>query len=187
MTEFNAFVCSAGLLDVGFSSGVGMTWSNNRTGLANIKARLDRFFINTHCLSALPQLIVKHLPRGPSDHAPLLLLNDNFVSGPSRFIFQKMWISHSSFLQVVRQEWDLAQGHPNAMVNLSNKLKAVKNVLKKWNKDVFGDVVQNVIKAETDMELQQTAFDLDPSDANRCALSAANAVLRQALQREEIF
>lgn len=44
MTEFNAFVCSAGLLDVGFSAGVGMTWSNNRTGSANIKARLDRFF-----------------------------------------------------------------------------------------------------------------------------------------------
>lgn len=153
MTEFNVFACSAGLLDVG-CTGLGMTLSNNRTGSTNIRARLDRIFINSQCQSVMPHLLVKHLPRGPSDHAPMLLFSDNFSSGPSRFIFQKMLISHNSFVRVVSQAWDQNHDHPNAMVRLSNKLKVVKNYLCKWNKEVFGDVTKNIILARMDLGLK---------------------------------
>lgn len=187
MAEFNAFACSAGLLDAGFS-GVAMTWNNNRTWSANIQARLDRVLLNNLCQSEMPQLLVKHLPRGPSDHAPMLLSFESLSSSPSRFIFQKMWVSHSSFLQVVSEAWNQVQiDHPNAMVRLFIKLKAVKNSLYRWNKEVFGEVTQNVRLAESEVELKQTAYELNPSTENRSSLNAANATLRQALHREEVF
>lgn len=187
MADFGNFLVAAGLVDAG-CTGNEMTWSNNRVGKANICARLDRVLVNNFCLAAFPQLFVKHLPRGPSDHSPLLLLLDNLPPRAGRFIFQKMWTTHDSFLGLVSETWNQCQVFdPNPLASFSSKLKLVKFALCKWNKEVFGDIHQSVLSAKLHMEQMQMAYDLDPSQANKDNSNAATAVFRQVLYREEIF
>lgn len=126
MADFNNFLVATGLVDAGFV-GSAMTWSNNRVRGACIKARLDRVLVNNSCQTEFPGLLVKHLPRGPSDHAPLLVELETLQSSPGRFIFQKMWTTHSSFMQVVRDVWNLDHGFdPNPLVKLWAKLRDTK-------------------------------------------------------------
>lgn len=187
MADFNGFVVSAGLMDAGFS-GKEMTWSNNRVGRAKISARLDRVLVNSLCVASGSQFLVKHLPRGLSDHAPLLLLMDSQQSRPGRFIFQKMWISHDSFRSTVSETWKQDQvQYPNPLVGFTCKLKSVKAALCKWNKEVFGDIHSEVQLAKKAVELKESLYDMDPTQENRCSLNAATAQLRQALLREEVF
>lgn len=181
MFDFNSFVCAAGLCDAGFS-GPQMTWSNNRVGLANVRARLDMVFLNNAWQVIMPNLLVKHLPRGPSDHAPLLLSLGPPNTGPSRFVYLKMWSTHDSFLQIVSKAWhEVHVDHPNALTRLSMKLKGVKYALWQWNKEVFGDVTANVKYVEVKVACAQETFDGDPSAHNRETLHVANALLCQAL------
>lgn len=53
MADFNNCLSSAGLIDIGFT-GNAMTWTNNRVGSANIKARLDRVLVNNPGLFSFP-------------------------------------------------------------------------------------------------------------------------------------
>ncbi|MQL89313.1 hypothetical protein Taro_021887 [Colocasia esculenta] len=127
-------------------------------------------------------LCVKHLPRGPSDHAPLLLNFVPYNSKASRFIFQKMWTTHENFLQCIRDAWTSTNvTTPNPFVALQTKLKATKIMLKTWNKNIFGNIEDNVRSAEDVVTAKQLSFDDDPSTANREGLNAANAKLRRAL------
>ncbi|MQM12672.1 hypothetical protein Taro_045592 [Colocasia esculenta] len=127
-------------------------------------------------------LCVKHLPRGPSDHAPLLLNFVPYNSKASRFIFQKMWTTHENFLQCIRDAWTSTNATtPNPFVALQSKLKATKIMLKTWNKNIFGNIEDNVRSAEDLVTAKQLSFDDDPSTANREGLNAANAKLRRAL------
>ncbi|MQL87437.1 hypothetical protein Taro_019969 [Colocasia esculenta] len=148
MLDFNSFISAAGLLDAGFV-GQPFTWSNNRVGHASVKARLDRILVNSLWNTSFPGLCVKHLPRGPSDHAPLLLNFVPYNSKASRFIFQKMWTTHENFLQCIRDAWTSTNvTTPNPFVALQTKLKATKIMLKTWNKNIFGNIEDNVRSAE---------------------------------------
>ncbi|KAL8525122.1 hypothetical protein ACS0TY_014658 [Phlomoides rotata] len=64
-----------GLQDLGFS-GSNFTWSNGRTGDANILVRLDRALASAHWRSMFPGAGVIHLPRLNSDHSPILVWYD---------------------------------------------------------------------------------------------------------------
>ncbi|MQM16125.1 hypothetical protein Taro_049079 [Colocasia esculenta] len=67
------------------------------------------------------------------------------------------------------------------------KLKATKDMLKSWNKNVFGRVEDEVRLAESLVKVRQISFDEDPSAENRASLNAANASLRRAIMRQEFF
>lgn len=73
------------------------------------------------------------------------------------------------------------------MIRLWVKLKAAKASLVQWNKDIFGNLFDSKKQAESEVEHSQAAFDIDPSPHNREILHAANAALRQALHREELY
>lgn len=187
MADFNNWLVSAGLVDFGFT-GNAMTWSNNRVGGANIRARLDRVLVNVQCQDFFPNMTVKHLPHGPSDHAPLLMVMEKLLNNPGRFIFQKMWTTHENFRNLILNAWNEDQIYdPNPLVRLFVKLKTTKIALCKWNKEVFEDIHISVSSAKEDLEQRQKEYDLDPSVDNKVKLNAANAYFRQVLLREEIF
>ncbi|MQM11046.1 hypothetical protein Taro_043945 [Colocasia esculenta] len=164
MVDFNDFILAAALIDAGYSP---FTWSNNRVGPAAIKARLDRVLFNSPWDLILPSFSVTHLPRGPSDHAPLLLASSVLTRVPSRFMFQSMWLTNDSFQAVVDKAWKEADiRHPNAFVRLQVKLKVVKNTLKSWNKEVFGHVHENIVKALEEVSGLEATFDAHPSEGN---------------------
>ncbi|KAK2638051.1 hypothetical protein Ddye_025846 [Dipteronia dyeriana] len=78
--------------------------------------------------------------------------------GPRPFRFQGMWVSHLSFLNLVRSVWSSSiTGNGNGIV--VQKLKLLKKALRKWNWEVFGDITLNVTKANEKMMLIQGRID----------------------------
>lgn len=167
MTDFQNFVAGVGLMDAGFV-GNPFTWSNNQVGKKNIKARLDRVLLSDSWLERAPAIVIKHLMREPSDHSPLLIYQSQVATGPSRFVFQHMWLENENFKTIIRDAWYAASSsHHNPFYSLQFKLKAIKPVIKHWNKSEFGNIFENKLRAEEEVKQAETAFDADPSDENR--------------------
>ncbi|XP_042939346.1 uncharacterized protein LOC122274369 [Carya illinoinensis] len=138
MREFNDFIDAVGMIETKFE-GNKMSWCNGQQVRARSWARLDCSFINSKLMLEFPGLVMTYLLRQNSDHSPLVVAmekNDQ-PYGFSPFKFQNMWTSHELFHDCVRGVWrkdQVGQG----MAKLANKLKAVKGVLRRWNKEVFG-------------------------------------------------
>lgn len=115
--------------------------------------------MNTVFLSTFPNGHMEYLPRTCSDHCPMVtyLLQDRRV-GPKPFFFQRMWCYHDDFLAVVRDCWN-QDIQRCLMVKFSGKLKKLKQVLKKWNMEVFDrvDVDLNVIEEDI-LELENNVL-----------------------------
>ncbi|KAF9618145.1 hypothetical protein IFM89_000548 [Coptis chinensis] len=78
-----------------------------------------------------------------SDHSPYIPRPKNIP-----FKFFNMWCAHPSFRDVVQQSWATPiLGH--SIFVLTQKLKRLKGVLKRWNRDVYGN-----IKAKVERESQ---------------------------------
>ncbi|MQM19124.1 hypothetical protein Taro_052124 [Colocasia esculenta] len=184
MSDFNDFIMTAGLFDAGYI-GSPFTWSNKRTGSASVKARLDRAMFNSSWQDLYPQTTIRHLPRGVSDHSPLLIAQQPVVKLPSRFVFLDIWASHDTFLHVVSTAWNRDEKKYYSFDTLISRLKAVKQVLRTWNKEVFGYVQDAIGDVEARVHLAEQEFDSNPSEANRIDMSAAHAQLRRALINEE--
>jgi hypothetical protein len=74
------------------------------------------------------------------------------------------------------------------MFILSKKLKLLKEKLKVWNKVCFGNVNESVIAAEQNLNLIQNQIQtIGPTDALLSEEKSANAVLEEALSRQEVF
>ncbi|MQM04515.1 hypothetical protein Taro_037316 [Colocasia esculenta] len=130
----------------------------------------------------------KHLSRGPSNHAPLLMNLVNESPKASRFLIQKMWLNHESLNHSVSDVWNKVDASsPNPFEVLKIKLKAVKNMLTSWNKNVFGKVEDIVCQAETQVEAMQSQFDTNPSAENKFNLNGGTATIRRVLNCQEVF
>ncbi|XP_058106324.1 uncharacterized protein LOC131249536 [Magnolia sinica] len=146
-TEFADAMELVGLMDAGLS-GNRFTWSNNQVGSPRVWARLDRVLCNGSWINSFPHFQVKHLPHVNSDHCPLLLafppMMQYFLKS---FRFQRMWILHQEYPNVIRQAWkdDLSD---QPMINLMLKIQKVKNHLKEWNKSVFSNIFQQLKSAK---------------------------------------
>ncbi|XP_058203081.1 uncharacterized protein LOC131317559 [Rhododendron vialii] len=80
------------------------------------------------------------LPRPVSDHCPIMLLDDNRDWGPKPFRFLDIWLSNPKCMKVAKEAWEEAQVHGWAGYILVQKLRTVKDRLKVWNKQDFGDI-----------------------------------------------
>ncbi|XP_012832503.1 PREDICTED: uncharacterized protein LOC105953389 [Erythranthe guttata] len=150
-------------MDAGFI-GNPFTWSNNRTGPARIWKRLDRILVSPSFHLSFPNLKVVHLERTLSDHAPLCVSFEQLLdSVRTRFIFQRMWVDHSSFLEIVKKAWTIPVfGSPSYI--FQQKMHNVRRVLKRWNWEVFGDLQSNIKASQQTIqafenELQQGSND----------------------------
>ena len=163
------------------------TWSNRRDGNAYTQRRLDRSIYNQKCLDICSSLSCSTLLRHTSDHSPLLLdFGLTSIKSGAQFKFLKMWSLHEDCINLIRNTWNTSIfGCP--MYILSYKLKILKQNLKTWNKNVFGNVHDHVSLAE---QAVQTIHDhIDSSDPtnnlNQQKLDHIN--LDQALARQEAF
>ncbi|XP_075523961.1 uncharacterized protein LOC142556387 [Primulina tabacum] len=109
-----------------------------------------------------------------------------FVSGPSSFRFQSMWIRHHGFLQTVRLNWNLSY-HLNGMHRLFVKLNRLKSHLKWWNKNVFGNLFAKLAEAEQAIWLAEEVYEADPSELHWTSLSHFNADLARVTAMEADF
>ena len=60
--------------------------------------------------------------------------------GPTPFRFENMWLKSEGFKEVLKQWWEGIQVSGSASFNLTEKLKALKPLLRSWNKEVFDQI-----------------------------------------------
>ena len=103
-------------------------------------SRLDRFLVSPEWESQCNRVIQRRLPRPVSDHFPIMLDSEGVRTGPIPFRFELMWLKHEGFKETLKGWWQNLQFHGTFSFILSAKLKALKGLLKTWNREVFGKV-----------------------------------------------
>ena len=140
MRRFNEILNELGLRDLPLQRGP-FTW---RGGHNNQRmSRLDRFLVTADWESQFSNATQSTLPRPVSDHCPVMLNSDGIKSGPSPFRFENMWLKFEGFKDLLRDWWQSLHFSGSYSFILASKLKALKGILKTWNKEVFGRVDQN--------------------------------------------
>lgn len=102
------------------------------------KNRIDRALVSFQWLQDFPNLCLVGLPRGPSDHNPILLISELALDwGPKPFPFLDAWWSWPGFVKLMESFWNEIMD-VNPSTSLLVKLKLLRQKLKSWNSEVFG-------------------------------------------------
>ena len=137
MRRFNEVLNELGLRDLPLQGGP-FTWRGGHNNQCT--SCLDRFLVSADWESQFSNVIQRTLPRPVSDHCPVLLDSDGIKSEPSPFRFENMWLKFEGFKDLLRGWWQSLQFSGSFSLVLASKLKALKGILKVWNKEVFGRV-----------------------------------------------
>ena len=137
MTDFSDFIDTANLIDLPLLSGP-FTWSSGSD--SPLMSRIDRVLVSANWEDHFPDVSQKLLPRPISNHSPLLVESGSMARGRSAFKFENMWLKVDGFLEKIQGWWSSYSFSGPPSLVLARKLKALKEDLKIWNKEVFGDV-----------------------------------------------
>lgn len=98
-----------------------------------------------------------------------------------------MWLSHASFPAVVEASWATPcfGKHPPQFI-LAYKLKTLKNNLKVWNFEVFGQLKKQIARVENSVLEVQMAFDANPTNPLLHALNPEKSLFHNRLNVEAI-
>lgn len=183
--DFHHFLSSTGLQDIGFK-GTPVTWSNNGQGKKYVLARLDRMLTNQAWLQVFRDPILTHLSRQVSDHNPIILSHRPVIRRNNRFKFEKMWLSHPCFNNLLSSVWSRPVSH-NPQFILFQKLKSFRTSLRQCNNETFGKLKQNIQLAEDSILPLQICMALNPSDATAALLAEAKSSFHNLLRAEETY
>ncbi|PNX54610.1 cysteine-rich receptor-like protein kinase, partial [Trifolium pratense] len=109
-------------------------------------SRLDRFFLSEGFIekgSISNQWVGG---RNISDHCPIWLSCSNLNWGPKPFKFNNYWLQHPDFFAFVKQTWENLDIRGKKTFVLKEKLRKLKEILKVWNREVFGILDLNIDK-----------------------------------------
>ena len=137
MRRFSDVLNDLGLRDLPLQGGH-YTWQGGSNGRS--MSRLDRFLVSPDWESQCNRVIQRRLPRPVSDHFPIMLDSEGVRAGPSLFRFELMWLKYEGFKEILKGWWQNLQFHGSFSFILAAKLKALKGLLKTWNREVFGKV-----------------------------------------------
>ncbi|KAF9624392.1 hypothetical protein IFM89_010780 [Coptis chinensis] len=137
--EFVNFINANALLD-STNLGFNFSWSNRRHGNSRMLQKLDRILVNKKWLDAATGWRSRILQRRFYDHSPII---GWFTSIPKPhnipFRFKTHWIKHESLKVLVKKSWD----EPLEDIPIRKtmkKLKRLKETLKIWSWETFGDL-----------------------------------------------
>ena len=97
--------------------------------------------------SKFSKVVQRCLPRPTSDHLPILLDSDGIRTSSSPFRFELMWLKYEGFKEILKGWWQSLVFHGSFSFILAAKLKALKGILKVWNREVFGRVKSKKLEA----------------------------------------
>ncbi|XP_020580415.1 uncharacterized protein LOC110024660 [Phalaenopsis equestris] len=152
MNRFNDFFSDVEIFDLGYY-GPDFTWRRS-----SMWERLDRMLGNSKWVQTFPFTVISHLTMADSDHRPLLCTIQN-VESPFKapFRFQNMWTLHPQFVEVVGKLWR-SEDDTNLWINLWKLQKKVVSKLRKWNRDTYGNIRGNLIKAQSKVISMEDSF-----------------------------
>lgn len=138
-----------------------------RGGTAQVASILDIFIISEDLLLSSQSMTSWILPFGRSDHWPVQLEASFIGTLRNRsFRFKNAWLTHPNFISNIRNWWgeDMpTQG--TKMFLLHQRLKHIKQRLKEWNRNEFGNIFE--AKREVERKLQEVIKFLSRKDSQR--------------------
>ncbi|RVW53935.1 hypothetical protein CK203_073000 [Vitis vinifera] len=140
MRRFSEVIDDLDLRDLPLQGGP-FTWSGGLNNQA--MSRLDRFLVSKDWEGHFKGAVQCTLPRPVSDHFPILLDGGGVRRGPVPFRFENMWLKEEGFKDLLKRWWQRLSFNGSFSFILAEKFKALKAILKSWNKDVFGQVGVN--------------------------------------------
>ncbi|KAL3502556.1 hypothetical protein ACH5RR_037005 [Cinchona calisaya] len=108
----------------------------------------------------------------------------NLPSSSSKFT--RLGVRHYSFLHAIKQNWDrpiLGSG----MMEFSLKFCWLKERLKEWNKDVFGNVFHAIQRVEEEVAIKEINYECVQTEKAIEELHAAQDTLLSDLKNKELF
>ncbi|XP_071921878.1 uncharacterized protein [Coffea arabica] len=177
MDEFNSSMFACGLSPVDFD-GCPFTWTNG-----TVWQRLDMALINARWAAEYPVTRVSHLPRGRSDHAPLLIKAGSGASVRPSFRYLNMWHRHLTFRETVSTVWQ-GSGSGVGMHLFHSKLSSLRTQLRKWNKEEFKNIFARVQSAEDTYKQREAEFDSRGDVSSKTRLHEARAMYLRELSVE---
>lgn len=82
------------------------------------------------------------LPKSTSNHAPILLYGGGIKGGKTPFCFENMWLKVVGCEDLVRNSWMGYNFSGSCSHIIASKLKALKEDLKVWNREVIAECHQ---------------------------------------------
>ena len=171
MRRFSEIMEDLMLRDLPLQGG-SFTWKGGLNNQSH--SRLDRFLISNEWEDHFSGSVQYVLPKPTSDHFPILLDGGGVRSGPMPFRFENMWLKEEGFKEKMQGWWVGLNCSGSASYVLVSKLKALKSLLRDWNKLEFGKVEVNKALALSQvdfwdkMELSRT-LSVQEVDAKRGA------------------
>ncbi|XP_059627963.1 uncharacterized protein LOC132270774 [Cornus florida] len=133
MTQFSYFIDGNLLIDLPLE-GATFTWSSGRDPE-------EKF----------PDVTQSALVRVTSDHVPLVLDCGGMRSRRTPFRFENMWLRVEDFQEKVQSWWETTTFTGFTSYVLAKKFQILKSELKKWNKEVFGNLEWKKNRVLTDI------------------------------------
>ena len=137
MFAFSDFIEANYLVDLPLQ-GTSFTWFRDSGSVC--MSRIDRTLASVDWVDRFGNVSQRVLPRVVSDHCPLLVVAGSVNKGRSAVKFESMWLKEKGFVERVRQWWNGYFFSSSPSFILARKLKALKEDLKKWNKEEFWDL-----------------------------------------------
>lgn len=188
-SDFQSFVNANALFEVAAKGG-NFTWTNRRRGFSNIAEKLDRFFLAGDWNLSPLVFEAEVLAILGSDHFPVsLVVQKDEVPIRCPFKVEKMWLRELSFRDCVARWWKKGPMVKGFLAfHFFKKLSFVKQKLKTWKREVFGNIFDEKRRLEGDLgalNVKVLAEGMDEVDflMEKDLLSKYGEVL----QREEIY
>lgn len=127
--------------------------------------------------------MLSHLPFLASDHAPLYLqLTPEFKGNTCRrpFRFEAAWLQHNEFQDMLTASWD-------RNIDTREALKRLEMKLRKWNKEVFGNVQRKKDTLLLEIKEIQDRLEQDHSDEILVKEGELLKELEVVLEQEEVI
>jgi hypothetical protein len=148
ISVFNNFISGMELLELPLY-GRTYTWTHPN-GVT--MSKLDRVLLSEGWVDSWPNPVVWALPRDVSDHCPIVLRYNEVDWGPRSFRFRNHWLEDSRFKDLVKKVWADQQFTGWMGFILKERLKGLKEEIKKWNLEVYGEVDSKINKLRADIE-----------------------------------
>ncbi|XP_074290754.1 uncharacterized protein LOC141617456 [Silene latifolia] len=152
-----------GVMDISATSAF-YTWNNKQPPETRVYSRLDRMVVNQEWLDQFPEYMANFLPKGHFDHNPCLLSKGSMGGNQHKpFKYFNMWSAADGFQECVSKVWQhWVSG--NKMYRVVKKLKMLKTVLKRINKDHFSNIEKAADIAQLRLKQLQEEIIANPGD-----------------------